>query len=96
MESTQPEVEQLRAALRALGPKGARALAVKLGLEPETVSKFRRGHIKDPGASKFAALQAALLTAKSVKPSKPVKTAKRAKPDTGKRRRSTDTQAGAN
>jgi transcriptional regulator with XRE-family HTH domain len=79
----QLDLEKLRAALKKLARKRVRALAISAGLAPSTVEKFRLGHITEPSYLKLQALVKALNTAQE---------REKAKPDNGKRRRSTDVQ----
>lgn len=56
----QLDLESLRAKLKKLPRKRVRAIAIKAGLAPSTVEKFRGGHIQEPGFSKARALEVAL------------------------------------
>jgi transcriptional regulator with XRE-family HTH domain len=54
------DVESLRAKLRELSRKEARAIALKADLSPSTIEKFRLGHILEPRIGKLRALADAL------------------------------------
>ncbi len=53
-------LERVRAALQSMPRRDALALADLAGVARSTAQKIRRGHIKDPGASKIEALAKAI------------------------------------
>lgn len=54
------DYEGVRTRLMALGRAKTRKVAIDIGLNPETIDKFRRGHIKELGGGKLMRLMGAL------------------------------------